>query len=202
MDIEIGDETFTKNPSILEEIAYRDTWGKGADSFIAMIYERLLLMRELLADDGSIYVHMGPKIASLVDNVVQEVFGSAGVGATITWKRVTAHGDSHRWGIIHDAIIWRTRGNSYIWNPQFEDYDESYLSSKYTNTTSDGRKYRLDNLTSPNPRPNMMYEWRGHSSPALGWRYGCRLAPFGPLCLPLTLKQRKTPGTQHRSRRN
>ena len=46
MDIEIGDDTFTKNPNILEEIAYRDTWGNGADSFIAMIYERLVLMRD------------------------------------------------------------------------------------------------------------------------------------------------------------
>ncbi|OQY32929.1 MAG: site-specific DNA-methyltransferase, partial [Anaerolineaceae bacterium 4572_5.1] len=50
MDIEIGDSTFTKKPNILEEIAYRDTWGKGADSFIAMIYERLALMRDLLAE--------------------------------------------------------------------------------------------------------------------------------------------------------
>ena len=57
MDIEIGGNTFTKKPNILEEIAYRDTWGKGADSFIAMIYERLVLMRDLLAEDGSIYVH-------------------------------------------------------------------------------------------------------------------------------------------------
>ena len=57
MDIEIGDDTFTKKPNVLEEIAYRDTWGKGADSFIAMIYERLVLMRDLLAEDGSIYVH-------------------------------------------------------------------------------------------------------------------------------------------------
>jgi adenine-specific DNA-methyltransferase len=54
MDIEIGDDTFTKQPNVLEELAYRDTWGKGADSFIAMIYERLVLMRDLLAEDGSI----------------------------------------------------------------------------------------------------------------------------------------------------
>jgi adenine specific DNA methylase Mod len=57
MSIEIGDETLTKQPKILEEIAYRDTWGRGADSFIAMIYEWLVLMRDLLAEDGSIYVH-------------------------------------------------------------------------------------------------------------------------------------------------
>ena len=57
MNIEIGDESFTKKPDILEEIAYRDTWGKGTDFFLAMIYERLLLLRDLLARDGSLYLH-------------------------------------------------------------------------------------------------------------------------------------------------
>lgn len=57
MKIEIGEDELTKKPNVLEELAYRDTWGRGTDSFIAMIYERLILMRDLLADDGSIYVH-------------------------------------------------------------------------------------------------------------------------------------------------
>ena len=64
MDIEIGDDTFTKKPNILEEIAYRDTWGKGADSFISMIYERLALMHDLLAEEGSIYVHCDWRVTS------------------------------------------------------------------------------------------------------------------------------------------
>ena len=51
MNIDIGGETLTKKPGILEELAYRDTWGKGADSFIAVVYERLVLMRDLLAYD-------------------------------------------------------------------------------------------------------------------------------------------------------
>ena len=75
MDIEIGGETLTKNPNILEEIAYRDTWGKGADSFIAMIYERLILMRDLLAEDGSIYVHCDWRMNSLIRVSLDEVFG-------------------------------------------------------------------------------------------------------------------------------
>jgi site-specific DNA-methyltransferase (adenine-specific)/adenine-specific DNA-methyltransferase len=49
MDIQIGGETFHKEPNLLEQIAYRDTWGRGADSFIAMIYERLILRRDLMA---------------------------------------------------------------------------------------------------------------------------------------------------------
>src|SRR5580704_10668413 len=77
MNIEIGDDTFTKKPGILEEIAYRDTWGKGADSFIAMLYERLVLMRDLLAPEGSIYVHIGSKISHLVRLLLEEVFGRA-----------------------------------------------------------------------------------------------------------------------------
>ena len=75
MDIEIGGDTFTKKPNILEEIAYRDTWGKGADSFIAMIYERLVLMRDLLAEDGSIYVHCDWRVNSLYSAGMDEVFG-------------------------------------------------------------------------------------------------------------------------------
>ena len=62
MDIEIGGETFHKEANLLEQIAYRDTWGRGADSFISMIYERLVLMRDLLAADGSIYVHCDPRV--------------------------------------------------------------------------------------------------------------------------------------------
>jgi len=170
MDIEIGGDTFTKKPNILEEIAYRDTWGRGADSFISMIYERLILMRDLLHEEGSIYVHMGPNVASSVEAVIREMFGSTGASATITWKRVTAHGDSQRWGITHDAILWRTKNERYIWNPQHEPYSDEYLS-RFTLKTADGRAYQLDNITSPNPRPNMMYEWRGCSPPTMGWRY-------------------------------
>ena len=75
MDIEIGENTFTKRPNILEEIAYRDTWGNGADSFIAMIYERLILMRDLLAEDGSIYVHCDWRVNSFIRLLMDEVFG-------------------------------------------------------------------------------------------------------------------------------
>src|SRR4030043_1898511 len=75
MDIEIGDETFTKQPNVLEELAYRDTWGKGADSFIAMIYERLVLMHDLLAEDGSIYVHCDWRVSGYLRLILDEIFG-------------------------------------------------------------------------------------------------------------------------------
>ena len=74
MNIAIGDDTFTKKPNVLEELAYRDTWGRGADSFIAMIYERLVLMRDLLAEDGSIYVHCDWRMNSYMRLVMDEIF--------------------------------------------------------------------------------------------------------------------------------
>src|SRR5260370_40050568 len=74
MDIEIGDDTFTKKPNVLEEIGYRDTWGKGADSFISMLYERLTLMHDLLADDGSIYVHCDWRVVGPLRVILEEVF--------------------------------------------------------------------------------------------------------------------------------
>jgi site-specific DNA-methyltransferase (adenine-specific)/adenine-specific DNA-methyltransferase len=198
MDIEIGGETFHKEPNLLEQIAYRDTWGRGADSFIAMIYERLILMRDLMHEEGSIYVHMGPNVAHAVEAVMREVFGSIGAGATITWKRVTAHGDSQRWGITHDVIVGRTKGESYIWNPQHEPYSDEYLS-RFTLKTSEGRAYQLDNITSPNPRPNMMYEWRGYSPPAMGWRY--ELATMEKLFAEGKIEMPKKAGGRPRLRR-
>jgi adenine-specific DNA-methyltransferase len=95
MDIEIGGDTFTKKPNILEEIAYRDTWGKGADSFIAMIYERLVLMRDLLAEDGSIYVHCDWRVNGYIRLVMDEVFGATNFGNAISWKRSLPHGNTY-----------------------------------------------------------------------------------------------------------
>ena len=85
MNIEIGNEAFTKEPNILEEIAYRDTWGKGADSFISMIYERLLLMKDLLADDGSIYVHCDWRVNSHIRLVLNEIFGLSSYLNELIW---------------------------------------------------------------------------------------------------------------------
>ncbi|RRA50327.1 DNA methyltransferase [Acidipila sp. EB88] len=85
MDIEIGDETFTKNPSIIEEIAYRDTWGKGADSFIAMMNERLSLMHGLLAEDGCIFVHCDWRVSPLLRMVLGEIFGAKNFQNEIYW---------------------------------------------------------------------------------------------------------------------
>jgi adenine-specific DNA-methyltransferase len=141
MDIEIGGDTFTKKPNILEEIAYRDTWGKGADSFIAMIYERLVLMRDLLAEDGSIYVHCDWKINPIIRLALDEVFGRERFRSEIIWKRTSGHSDAGRYGSSHDVIQYFTKTDSWIWNQPYQAYDKEYVESYYRYSDPDGRKW-------------------------------------------------------------
>lgn len=118
MDIEIGGDTFTKKPNILEEIAYRDTWGKGADSFIAMIYERLVLMRDLLAEDGSIYVHCDWRVTQHIRMILDEVFGPENYTNEIIWGYATGGASKEFYGRKHDSIHYSRKAFSdAIFNP-------------------------------------------------------------------------------------
>jgi DNA modification methylase len=124
MDIEIGGDTFTKRPNILEEIAYRDTWGKGADSFISMIYERLILMRDLLAEDGSIYVHCDWRVNSLIRLVMDDVF--AYFENQIAWKRsAIATNVKTQWRNSYDVIYFYSKTGAHKFNVQYGEYTES-----------------------------------------------------------------------------
>jgi len=171
MDIEIGNDTFTKRPNVLEELAYRDTWGKGADSFISMIYERLVLMRDLLAEDGSIYVHCDWRVNAFIRIAMNEVFGTDRFVNEITWRRTRTHNDAKSWAAIADTIFHYSKSEAFIWNPQFIEQSEEDVEVRYRFKDSDGRRYRLGPIDSPNPRPNMIYEWLGFQPPKNGWRY-------------------------------
>src|SRR5205085_980435 len=74
-----------KEPSILEEHAYRDTWGAGYSSYLSMMYERLVLMHELLAEDGSIYVHCDWRVNSYLRLVLDEIFGAENFQNEVVW---------------------------------------------------------------------------------------------------------------------
>ena len=174
MDIEIGGDTFTKKPNILEEIAYRDTWGKGADSFIAMIYERLMLMRDLLAEDGSIYVHCDWRVSSYIRLILDEVFGKDSFRNEIIWQRTTGHSDSKTYGHVHDMVFFYTRSNIYRWTKQYTQYSEEYINGFYRYKESDGREYRVSDLTAAGVRNGSSgLPWKGIDIAARGkhWIY-------------------------------
>lgn len=144
MDIEIGEDTFTKKPNILEEIAYRDTWGKGADSFIAMIYERLILMRDLLAEDGSIYVHCDWRVNSHIRLVLDEVFGSGNHVNEISWCYSIGGKGNTRFARKHDTILFYAKSERYIFDGknQFVCVPRKPNSHMRLKVDNDGREYQ------------------------------------------------------------
>ena len=163
MDIEVGGETFHKEANLLEQIAYRDTWGRGADSFISMLYERLILMRDLLTHDGSIYVHMGPAKSHLVRAVLDEVFGRDRCLREVIWKRVSSRSHGSYYPATHGSILFYAKTERVIWNQLYEPLDGEYVQSKYRHQDLDGRKFRTGNCLNQNPdRPNLTFEWNGH----------------------------------------
>jgi len=136
MDIEVGDggDTFTKRPNILEEIAYRDTWGKGADSFIAMIYERLILMRDLLAEDGSIFLHCDWRVSPMLRMSFGELFGAENFRNEIYWYYYNKMPDTRKGQFPRatDTILWYTKNSraNYKFEPLVEKREKAVKQLK------------------------------------------------------------------------
>ncbi|MBV6505659.1 MAG: hypothetical protein ILNGONEN_01223 [Syntrophorhabdaceae bacterium] len=126
------DETtsFVKQPSIIEQKAYRDTWGRGLDSYLQWFYETAVLLRDLLADDGSIYVHLDWRLSHYCKSVLDEVFGYDGFLNEIIWKRRTntVKAITKSFSVIHDSIFIYTKNiNNYQFKIQYGDYPPEYF---------------------------------------------------------------------------
>ncbi len=148
MNIEIGEEIFTKEPTVLEELAYRDTWGKGADSFLAMIYERLVLMHDLLADDGSIYVHCDWRLNSYIRLILNEIFGDCFKGEIIWKKDAVGKGakkQAKHWPKTFDNIICYAKNTESIFNFIPSELTEKQLN-EFRYSDPDGRKFKRTTL--------------------------------------------------------
>ena len=141
-------------------------------NYLVYMTQRLIRLRDLLKPTGSIYFHCDPTASHYIKVIMDGVFDRDNFRNEIVWQRTTAHSDSKRWGAVADTILYYGVSQNVTWNAPRGEYDESYLDSKYRYNDNDGRGiYRRDNITSPNPRPNMTYEWKGHQPPAYGWRY-------------------------------
>ncbi|MGP9788965.1 site-specific DNA-methyltransferase [Roseinatronobacter sp. NSM] len=142
-------------------------------AYLAMMAVRLLELHRVLKPTGSLYLHCDPTASHYLKILLDAVFGARGYKNEIIWKRTTTHSDAKTWSRVADTIYFYAKSPSdFIWNTPREPHSDEYLATKYRHDDGDGRGlYQLDNMTSPNPRPNMMYEWRGHESPPKGWRY-------------------------------
>jgi adenine-specific DNA-methyltransferase len=148
MQVQIGDEgeTVEKEQSILEAVAYRDTWGKGTDSYLHMMYERLTLMRELLSNKGSIYVHCDWRMESYIRNILEEVYDRNDFMNTIIWQRDSAakgaKKTSKQWSRESDTVVVFRKSDDTIYNTVYKsDLSDTQLR-EYMYEDVDGRKFK------------------------------------------------------------
>ena len=140
-------------------------------AYLTMMAVRLLELHRVLKPTGSLYLHCDPTASHYLKVLLDAIFGPEMFRNEVTWKRTTTHSDSKTWSRVSDTVFFYTKGTKFTWNTQRNPHSEAYVADKYCKDDGDGRIYRLDNMTSPNPRPNMMYLWKGFPFPEKGWRY-------------------------------
>jgi len=143
MPIKIGDSEMIKEPSVIEEIAYRDTWGKGLASYLQMMYDRLVLMRELLADNGAIYVHLDYRVVHYIKVILDEIFGKDNLVNEISWVYTGREAPAkNKLTRKHDTILFYSKSENYIFNQQYDPYDEKYVKLYFIQRDKGGRLFQ------------------------------------------------------------
>jgi adenine specific DNA methylase Mod len=139
-----SDESFTKEPSLLEQKAYRDTWGRGLDSYLQWFYETAVMLYELLHERGGLYVHLDWRMVHYVKVVLDEVFGADNFRNEIRWRRQLVRGakaTSRQYARNSDSMLFYSKSASWCWNGAYKPYDESFVKSKFRPDAA-GRLYR------------------------------------------------------------
>ena len=157
-----------QKPTVIEQFAYSDTWSDGTASYLAMITPRLILMRELLADTGSIYVHLDWHVGHYVKLILDEVFGKENMINEIIWKRTFAHGDTgqgaEHLGRLHDTIFLFRKSENHTFNQLHTPYAKEYVAQHFKYVEEEtGRRFQSVSLTGPGgaAKGNPYYEFLG-----------------------------------------
>jgi site-specific DNA-methyltransferase (adenine-specific) len=140
-------------------------------AYLSMMAPRLVELRRVLKPTGSLYLHCDPTASHYLKVLTDGIFGADMFRNEIIWRRTNIHNDSQTWSRVSDTVLFYTKGADFIWNKPLVPHSHEHVSSKYSNADENNRRYTLSDMTSPAPRPNMMYEWKGFPSPANGWRY-------------------------------
>ncbi|MFZ0921431.1 MAG: DNA methyltransferase, partial [Candidatus Acidiferrales bacterium] len=163
-------------------------------AYLTMMAPRLVELHRALKSTGSIYLHCDPTASHYLKLLMDAIFRPENFRADITWRRTGTHSDAKRWSPVADVLLQYSKTDGFTWNPQHLPHSDEYIEDKYRFRDPNGRRYTLDNMTSPKPRPNMMYTWKGHTSPPFGWRYSqetmAQLDAEGKIWYPDTKKKR------------
>lgn len=182
---QVGDERFTKEASIIEQKAYRDTWGEGAnrlDSYLKWLFETVVFLHELLSETGSLYIHLDSNVSHYGKVLLDSVFGFHQFKNEIVWKR-TERGfkgsqfNPRSYNSNTEMLLFFGKTESAVFHMEevLAPYEADYLEKAFKLQDATGRYY-LDvayNRPSASPRPNLCYEYRGFFPPhPSGWKVG------------------------------
>lgn len=142
-------------------------------AYLIYMVQRLLYMKSILRPTGSIYLHCDPTASHYIKVMMDGIFGHKNFRNEIIWKRKAGRGETSnkaiRFGVSHDVILFYAASSATPLTRQYRPSNPNYIATKFTHTDDAGRRYRLDNLTSPSHRPNLIYEYKGYQPPANGW---------------------------------
>jgi DNA modification methylase len=162
-----------------EKRAFEDRWKGGIEHYISWMEPRLEACHRLLKDSGSLFLHCDYHASAHLRVKLDKIFGENNFRNEIVWKRKTGRGEtqhkSNQFGVCTDFILFFAKSKDSKFNTQFVPVDEAdsvyteYVESNFKFVDKNGRKYRSADLSSPSPRPNLMYAYKSYNSPAKGW---------------------------------
>jgi adenine-specific DNA-methyltransferase len=166
--ISLRSRNIINDHNFFEEKQYTDLWSN--DEYLQFMYERLILIKELLTEDGNIFVHCDDEKNYHLRCILDEIFSPTNFRNEIIWKRSTSTGlSSKKCGTLHDTIYWYSKSPSYVFNMQYHEYEENYL--KRARKDENGRLYIPIPTGNPGPRPNLYYNFKGYWPHQNGYKW-------------------------------
>lgn len=142
-------------------------------AYLSMMAPRLMELRRVMKATASIYLHCDPTASHYLKMLMDAVFGPANFRNEIIWKRKAGRGETNnqavRFGVSTDSLLFFVKSGEAKFHRQYRPSNPDYIATKFTHTDEHGRRYRLDNLTSPSYRRNLIYEYKGYPPPEKGW---------------------------------
>jgi DNA modification methylase len=164
-------------PRVADAIgAFRTLLGENdAMAYLVNMAPRLVELHRVMKPTASLYLHCDPTMSHYLKILLDAIFGADRFKAEIVWRRYGSHNDANGYGAVHDIILFYTKGKTFTFNKQFMKYDESYVEQRFRTQDPDGRRWMEQNLSSPNPRPNLTYPYTAsngitYQPPANGWK--------------------------------
>ncbi|MFX0102587.1 MAG: site-specific DNA-methyltransferase [Candidatus Hodarchaeota archaeon] len=170
--------------------AYRDKWDEGLSQYLTYMYDRIELLHDLLKDNGTIYIHLDWHVSHYIKIIMDEIFGYDNFHNQLIWKRLTYKQTQVKgYGVLHDVILYYTKGKDFTWNDVRVGYDDERLKKYFCwletrdgenqrlskaqlngeDSIPEGRRFALNPIINPNPdRPNLTYEFCGMTKV---WKY-------------------------------